>query len=113
MPHLFSQCHAPRVREHPAKKTVPSRYWYLSFLLSTVLLRSSPLRLVLDVLGRLLEVGVALLVRPAGTEAGADEGGPRAALEEEDGEDDAEADAEGRLDEEVREAAVPLHQRVS
>ena len=47
-------------------------------------------------------------VRPAGTETGADEGGPRAALEKEDGEDDAEADAEGGLDEEVREAAVPL-----
>lgn len=67
-----------------------------------------PLRLVLDVLGGLLQVEVALLIRPAGAEAGADEGGPRAALEDEDGEDDAEADAEGGLDEEVREAAVPL-----
>lgn len=75
--------------------------------ISTALAHLS-LGLVLDVLGSLLQVEVALLVRPAGAEAGANKGGPRAALEEEDGEDDAEADAEGGLDEEVREAAVPL-----
>ena len=70
------------------------------------------LRLVSHIPGGLLEVGVALLVRPASTEAGAHESGPRAALEEEDGEDDAKAHAKSGLDEEVREAAVPLYQEL-
>lgn len=89
---------------HPARN-VPLAYGIAS---SCPPSPSWTLGLVLHVPGGLLQVDVALLVRPAGTEAGADEGGPRAALEEEDGEHDAEADAEGRLDEEVREAAVPL-----
>lgn len=88
---------------HPAKNALQPHHG-----ISTALATPPALRLVLDVLGGLLQVEVALLVRPAGAEAGADEGGPRAALEDEDGEDDAEADAEGGLDEEVREAAVPL-----
>jgi len=61
-----------------------------------------------DVLGGLLEAGVALLVCAAGAEADTDESGPCPPLEEEDGEDDAEAETEGGLDEEVREAAIPL-----
>jgi hypothetical protein len=54
------------------------------------------------------EAGVALLVCAAGTEACADEGGPGATLEQEDGEDDAEGQAEGGADQEGGEAAVPL-----
>lgn len=68
--------------------------------------------LLLQIPGGLLEVEVALLIGPAGTETGADERGPRPALEQQDGEDDAEAEAEGGLDEEVREAAVPLSKSV-
>jgi len=55
---------------------------------------------------------IALLVRAAGAEAEADESGPRAALEEEDGEDDAEGEAERGADEEGGEAAVPLYSSV-
>ena len=64
--------------------------------------------LLVQVLGGLLQAPVALLVGAAGTEAGAEEGGPGPPLEEEDGEDDAEAEAEGGFYDEVREAAVPL-----
>ena len=101
---------APIFRSHIPDLCTPRRRKALHphHGISTALANTSALRLVLDVLGGLLQVEVALLVRPAGTETGADEGGPRAALEKEDGEDDAEADAEGGLDEEVREAAVPL-----
>lgn len=63
----------------------------------------------LEIAGCPLEVGVALLVGAAGAEAYAGKGGPGSALEQDDGEDDAEAQAEGGLDEEVREAAVPLY----
>lgn len=66
------------------------------------------LGLALEVLRGLLQVPIALLVRPTGSETDTDKGRPRAALKEEDGEDDAESEAEGRLDEEVREASVPL-----
>lgn len=41
------------------------------------------------------------------SEADTEEGGPRAALEEDDGEDDADREADSRLDDEVR----GLHQR--
>ena len=58
-------------------------------------------RLLLQVLGGLLQAPVALLVGPAGAETGAEEGGPGPPLEEEDGEDDAEAEAEGRFYDEV------------
>lgn len=61
----------------------------------------------------MLQAEVALLVRSAGTESDADEGGPRSPLEQEDGEDDTESETEGRLDEEVGEAAVPLKSRES
>lgn len=40
--------------------------------------------LLLQVPGSLLEVEVALLVRPAGAESDADKGGPRSALEQQD-----------------------------
>ena len=66
------------------------------------------LGLALEVLGGLLQVPIALLIRPTSSETDTDKGRPRAALEEENGEDDAESEAEGRLDEEVREASVPL-----
>ncbi len=66
------------------------------------------LRLLPDLLGRLLQARVALLVRPPRAEPDADKSRPRPALEEEDGKDDAEAETEGRLDEEVGEADVPL-----
>ena len=65
-------------------------------------------RLLLQVLRGLLQAPVTLLVRPAGTEAGAEEGGPRPPLEEENGEDDAETETESGFYNEVREAAVPL-----
>ena len=65
-------------------------------------------RLLLQVLGGLLQAPVALLVRPASTETGAEEGGPCPPLEEENGEDDAETETEGGFYDEVREAAVPL-----
>lgn len=61
-----------------------------------------------DLARGLLQAVVALLVCPAGAEARAHDGRPRPALEQEDREDDAEAEAEGGLDQEVREAAVPL-----
>lgn len=76
------------------------------FLLLSVQLTG--LGLGTDFPGGLLQGGVALLIRAAGTETDADEGGPRPPLEDEDGEDDTEAEAEGGLDEEVGEAAVPL-----
>lgn len=80
------------------------RMFVHSLVLRAARLRRGPL----EVARGLLEADVALLVGAAGAETDTDEGGPRAALEEEDGEDDAEAEAEGGLDEHVGEAAVPL-----
>ena len=64
--------------------------------------------LLLDVLGCLFEAKVALLVRPTSSKPNTYERRPRPPLEQEDGEDDAETEAEGGLDQEVREAAIPL-----
>lgn len=61
----------------------------------------------------MLQVEVALLVRPSRTETDADKRGPRSSLEQDDGEDDAKSETEGRLDEEVGEAAVPLRKTIS
>lgn len=65
-------------------------------------------RLLLQVSCSLLEAEVALLVGTAGTETNTDERGPCSSLEQKDGKDNTETEAEGRLDEEVREAAIPL-----
>lgn len=70
--------------------------------------RFEKLRLLLQVSRRLLQVDIAFLVRATGSKTSSDEGRPRPALEEKDREDDAETEAEGGLDEEVREAAIPL-----
>lgn len=51
---------------------------------------------------------ITLFPRPAGTETEANQCGPRASLEEEDGEDDTEADTETGADEHRRKAAIPL-----
>jgi hypothetical protein len=72
------------------------------------LINISRLLLPLDIPRRGLQAVVALLVGAPRAEADADQGGPGAALEEQDGEDHAEAQAEGGLDDEVGEAAVPL-----
>ena len=66
------------------------------------------LSLGLEVPCRLLQVEVALLICTAGAKAYAGECRPGPALEQDDGEDDAEAETESGLDEEVREAAIPL-----
>ena len=65
-------------------------------------------RLCLVLLALSNETRVALLICATGTETGADESRPCAALEEEDGEDNAEGEAEGGADEKGGEAAVPL-----
>lgn len=54
------------------------------------------------------ELAVTLGVAPACAKAKADSGGPGAALEQQHGKDDAEAGAERRLDDQVRQAPVPL-----
>lgn len=69
---------------------------------------SSSLRLLADLPGCLLQVVIALLVGPTGTEARSDKCGPCPALEQEHREHHAEAEAEGRLDQEVRQAVIPL-----
>lgn len=89
----------------PPTPSTPNQAFLIFLLLSVEL---TGLGLGTDFPGGLLQAGVALLVRAAGTETDADEGGPRPPLEDEDGEDDTEAEAEGGLDEEVGEAAVPL-----
>lgn len=64
--------------------------------------------MLLQVSRSLLEAKVALLVSPPSTETDTNERRPCPSLEQEDGENDAETEAEGGLDEEVREAAIPL-----
>lgn len=54
------------------------------------------------------ELAVTLGVAPAGAKAKADSGGPGTALEQQHGKDDAKAGAERRLDDQVRQAPVPL-----
>lgn len=93
----------------PESPLVSSQFdtWPLGYLVLPIKDDDS-LGLGLEVPGSLLEVPVAFLIRPTGTEAGTDEGGPRAALKKEDGEDNAESDAEGGLDKKVGDASVPL-----
>jgi hypothetical protein len=82
-------------------------YMFASLYLSVP--RELTLRgLLLKIASGLLEAEVALLVSATGTKSDTDESRPRSPLEQEDREDDTKSEAEGRLDEEVREAAVPL-----
>lgn len=55
-----------------------------------------------------LQIDITFLVGSAGTEASTNQGRESSSLEEEYRKDDAKTETDGRLDNEVREAAIPL-----
>lgn len=80
-------------RSKPLTQTSPTATYHL-FLLLPLLgypppslfppIRACSCLVLSDILGRLLQAGVALLVGPPGTKADSDESGPRSPLKDED-----------------------------